>query len=56
MINLLIILRINVVKFYDTNEEIDIETYKFPETLDIEDKPVIFRNHKNNIQKINNTS
>ena len=40
----------NIIKIW-FNEEIDIETYKFPETLCIEDKPVIFRAHKNNIQK-----
>lgn len=44
----------NIIKIW-FNKEIDASQYKFPEELDIANKSFMFRNHKNNIEKIKPT-
>ena len=40
----------NIIKIW-FSEEIEVDNYKFPEEIGINDRTFLFRNHKNNIQK-----
>ena len=43
----------NIIKIW-FKDEVDVNTYKFNTELDINENTFLFRNHKNNIQKMTN--
>ena len=40
----------NIIKIW-TSEEIDVTTYKLPDTFTFQTDTILFRNHKSNIEK-----